>query len=85
MSGPLPPPEGNLEAHFAPQEIAMADRALRIAAVGDEAQIEAQLRALIARYRPDEVLLTGHIFDQTARRESFRIGAQVMARINAEG
>lgn len=83
MAGPLPPPVADLSTVASDAEIKMAEAALRVVALGDPGQVEAQLRDLIARYRPDEVILTGHIFDQAARRESFRIGAEAMGRINA--
>jgi len=71
MAGPLPPPVADLSTVASDAEIKMAEAALRVVALGDPGQVEAQLRDLIARYRPDEVILTGHIFDQAARRESF--------------
>jgi len=83
MVGPLPTPVDDLTSVASAPEIKMAEAALRVAAVGTPDQIETQLRDLITRYRPDEVILTGHIFDQEARRESFTIGAQAMGRINA--
>ncbi|MEX1661730.1 LLM class flavin-dependent oxidoreductase [Thioclava sp. 15-R06ZXC-3] len=83
MAGPLPPPVADLSTVASDAEIKMAEAALRVVALGDPGQVEAQLRDLIARYRPDEVILTGHIFDQPARRESFTIGAEAMGRINA--
>ncbi|WP_295537552.1 LLM class flavin-dependent oxidoreductase [uncultured Thioclava sp.] len=83
MAGPLPPPVADLSTVASDAEIKMAEAALRVVALGDPGQVEAQLRDLIARYRPDEVILTGHIFDQAARRESFTIGAEAMGRINA--
>jgi hypothetical protein len=39
------------------------------------------MRALIAAYRPDEVILTGQIHDHQARLRSFQIAADVMASI----
>ncbi|MBN2741133.1 MAG: LLM class flavin-dependent oxidoreductase [Rhodobacteraceae bacterium] len=83
MAGPLPAPVDDLTSVASAPEIKMAESALRVAAVGTPDQVETQLRDLITRYRPDEVILTGHIFDQEARRESFRIGAEAMGRINA--
>ena len=83
MAGPLPTPVDDLTSVASAPEIKMAEAALRVAAVGTPDQVETQLRDLITRYRPDEVILTGHIFDQEARRESFTIGAEAMGRINA--
>ena len=54
------------------------DEALRISAVGSPATVRTQLSDLIQRYQPDEVILTGQIHDPEARRNSFRIAAEVM-------
>lgn len=80
-AGPLPPPCADLTTVANRAEIAMAERALRVVAVGSPATVEAQLRGWIDTYRPDEVILTGHIFDHSARLRSFEIGAEVMRRI----
>lgn len=82
-TGPLPAPVADIAAHASPAEIAMAERALKVVAVGSPATVEARLRALIETFRPDEIILTGHIYDHAARRESFRLGAEAMERINA--
>jgi hypothetical protein len=37
---------------------------------------------LIAKYQPDEVILTGQIHDQVARQRSFEIAAEAMIDIN---
>ncbi|MBS0126093.1 LLM class flavin-dependent oxidoreductase [Thetidibacter halocola] len=79
--GKLPAPVGDLAAHVPAEAMPMLDAAMRVSAVGDAAQVEAQLRDLIARYRPDEVILTGQIHDHAARLESFRIAAEAMRRI----
>lgn len=83
--GPLPAPVDDLTEHASAQELAQAERALRVVAVGTPASVEAQLRRYIAAYRPDEIILTGHIHDPEARKRSFAIGAEVMGRINAAG
>jgi luciferase family oxidoreductase group 1 len=75
--GKLPPPTHDLTE--VPDHIrADVEQALSCAAVGSPASVRAQLAALIARHRPDEILLTGMIHDHAARRTSFAIGAEVM-------
>ena len=37
-----------------------------------------QLEALIERHKPDELILTGNIFDPEARQRSFRLTAEAM-------
>jgi len=82
-AGPLPPPCADLSTVASPAEIAMAERALRVVAVGSPSSVEVRLRGYIETFQPDEIILTGHIFDHAARLNSFRIGAEAMARINA--
>lgn len=82
-SGPLPPPIADLSSIATPAEIALAERQLRITAMGTPGTVRDQLAALIARHTPDEVILTGHIHDHAARLRSFEIGAAVMREIGA--
>lgn len=82
-AGPLPAPVAELSRIATAPEIAMASHALRVAAVGSPASVEGQLRSYIERWQPDEIILTGHIFDHAERKRSFAIGAEVMARIAA--
>ena len=76
--GRLPPPRHDL-SDIPPQVMAGVDEALSCAAVGAPATVKAELAALIARYRPDEIMLTGMIHDHQARLRSFEIAAQAMA------
>lgn len=78
MPGKLPRPVDDLDAAIGPQMRRMVDEALRISAVGTGAEVRQQLDDLIARYRPDEVILTGQIHDHQARLRSFEIAADVM-------
>ena len=75
--GRLPPPSHDL-SEVPPQVRAGVDAALSCAAVGAPAEVKAQLAALIARHRPDEIMLTGMIHDHTARLRSFEIAAGAM-------
>ena len=78
MPGKLPRPVQDLDAEIGPQMRRMVDQALTISAVGDAGQVKEQLQTLIARHRPDEVILTGQIHDHRARLRSFEIAAEVM-------
>ncbi|NDW05085.1 LLM class flavin-dependent oxidoreductase [Jiella pacifica] len=81
--GKLPRPvEGYYQSLERPAQ-AMLDDALAISAVGAPASVERQMTALVARYRPDEVILTGQIHDHRARLKSFEIAAGAMKRIGA--
>ena len=46
--------------------------------MGSAATVRSQLQGLIARYQPDEIMLTGMIHDHAARLRSFQIAAEVM-------
>ena len=76
--GLLPPPVDDLDSVVPAQYQSMVDQMLRVSAVGSPDTVKAQLDDLIARYRPDELMLTGSIFDPEARLRSLAIGAEVM-------
>ena len=73
----MPAPLADLSV-VPPAMRAEVDRALSCSAVGSPATVRAQLEALVARYQPDEILLTGMIHDHSARLRSFEIAAEVM-------
>jgi luciferase family oxidoreductase group 1 len=80
--GLLPRPSRDL-SEIPPALRVEVEHALSCAAVGSPASVEAQLAALVERFAPDEVMLTGMIHDHSKRLDSFRIGARVMRRIRA--
>jgi luciferase family oxidoreductase group 1 len=82
--GLLPRPVDDLSQVASAAEIAMVDHALRMTAVGTEAQVAAQLDEMIARYRPDELILSGQIHDHAARLASYEIAAEVLRARGAE-
>lgn len=75
--GKLPKPTHDL-TEITPPLQRMVGEALRISAVGSPATVRTQLAALIERYQPDELILTGQIHDAEARRKSFRLAAEVL-------
>lgn len=75
--GKLPLPKADL-SEVPPQMRAEVEQALSCAAVGTPQTVHARLQALIARYRPDEIMLTGMIHDHNARLRSFQIAAEAM-------
>nr|WP_111298062.1 LLM class flavin-dependent oxidoreductase [Paracoccus saliphilus] len=76
MPGKLPRPVADIDAEIGAQLRQGVDRALRISAVGDRAQVQDQLAQLVGTYRPDEIILTGQIHDHTARLRSFELAAE---------
>lgn len=76
--GKLPAPTADL-SEVAPQAMAEVGHALSCSAVGSAGTVRRQMAALLERYRPDEVMVTGMIHDHSARLRSFAIAAEVMA------
>ena len=77
--GPLPLPVANAsEINAAPQVMANAKAALRVAAIGAPDTVRDALKTMIARYQPDEVILSSAVHDHTARLRSYEIAAEVM-------
>ena len=69
----LPPPIPDYEKTLDPQRLALIQRALRHSVVGGPETIAKGVGDFIARYRPDEVIVTAQIYDPAARLRSFEI------------
>jgi luciferase family oxidoreductase group 1 len=75
----LPPPQPDfLERLPAPARL-MLEQALSCSAIGTPEQVQAALRAFIARTGADELMITSQVFDHAARLRSFEIAAEVAA------
>jgi luciferase family oxidoreductase group 1 len=83
--GPHPPPvdPAVLDALCTPHERALAMQTLRYTFVGSAEVVEQGLRGFIGAHRPDELMITGHIYDHAARLRSFEIAANVRGRLAA--
>ncbi|RIY00987.1 LLM class flavin-dependent oxidoreductase [Aureimonas flava] len=79
--GPLPVPVDDIDAVLDAGARAMVDEALRVSVVGGPPRVREGLERLVARYRPDEVILTGQIHDHGARLHSFALAADAMRAI----
>lgn len=82
MPGKLPRPVDDIDAEIGPALRRGVDQALRINATGAPETVRRQLADLIEKYQPDELILTGQIHDQGARKRSFSIAAEAMTDIN---
>jgi luciferase family oxidoreductase group 1 len=71
--GRLRPPIDRIEGHCSDVEVSMVERALACSAVGAPETVRRFLETLIDHHKPDEVMMTGHIFDHAARLRSFDI------------
>jgi luciferase family oxidoreductase group 1 len=78
MPGKLPAPVDDIDAEIGPALRRGVDSALRINATGSPATVRAQLAALVAKYQPDELILTGQIHNHAARKRSFAIAAEAL-------
>ncbi|HRO13961.1 MAG TPA: LLM class flavin-dependent oxidoreductase [Paracoccus sp. (in: a-proteobacteria)] len=82
--GKLPAPVDDLDQVVPAQYQSMVESMLRISAVGGPDTVRAQLGALVERYKPEELILTGNIWDPDARLRSFGIGAEVMGLLRTD-
>ncbi|MDE3078720.1 MAG: LLM class flavin-dependent oxidoreductase [Paracoccaceae bacterium] len=76
--GKLPRPVRDL-SEVPPAMMEQVGHALSCSATGAKETIRGQLAALIARHRPDELIVTGMIHDPAARIRSFQIVAEVLS------
>ncbi|MCX7565358.1 LLM class flavin-dependent oxidoreductase [Sulfitobacter sp. F26169L] len=74
----LPAPVDDIDAEIGVALRRGVDQALRISAVGSRETVRRQLAELVAKYNPDELILTGQIHDHEARKKSFEIAAQAL-------
>jgi len=75
MPGQLPKPIDDIESFWTPAEKAMVEHSLAYSFVGTAATIERELSVFLDALQPDELMLTGHIYDHAARLRSFDIAA----------
>jgi luciferase family oxidoreductase group 1 len=81
--GKLPTPTHDL-SEIPPPVMAEVRAALSCSAVGAPQTVKAQLRAILARYQPDELIISGMIHDPTARLRSFEIAAKALHELRDE-
>jgi luciferase family oxidoreductase group 1 len=77
-AGPLPAPQSDL-SEVPGAMLREVEGALSCSAVGSAQTVRGQIADLIARYQPDEVLVTGMMHDPAKRLESHKIAAEVLA------
>jgi luciferase family oxidoreductase group 1 len=76
--GQLPRPVDDIGAVLDRGTLAGVEAALTFSATGAPETVARELGAIIDRYQPDEVILTGQIHDHAARLRSFEIAAEVL-------
>ena len=77
--GPLPPPidPDRFASRLSPQEQADLQHTLATAIVGSPDRVRDGVRAFLSKHQPDEIVVTGQIFDHAARLRSYEILAGV--------
>ena len=81
--GPLPRAVRDIDAVIDPMVKAGVDEALAVSATGSPATVRRQIQALVARFMPDEIIITGQIHDQKERLRSFEIAAEAVQGLSA--
>ena len=74
--GLVPPPIDDIEAFWTPAEKAMVAESLACNVVGDATDLREGIADFVHRHRPDELMLTGNVFDHVARKHSFALASQ---------
>lgn len=77
--GKLPRPVEDISAQVPAPILAQVQQALSCSATGSPETVRRELAALIARYEPEEIMVTGMIHDHDARVRSFGIAADTLA------
>jgi luciferase family oxidoreductase group 1 len=83
--GQVPPPIDDIDAYWSPAEKAMVERSLAVSFVGSADTIASRLAPFMDSLKPDELMITAHIYDQATRLRSIELIAQVRDRLGAAG
>nr|WP_233356054.1 LLM class flavin-dependent oxidoreductase [Henriciella aquimarina] len=77
MPTQLAPPDPSFGAEIKPHEHTMLEQTLRCSAIGSRETVKQQLETFIAETGADELIMSSHIYDETARHRSYEIAAEV--------
>lgn len=81
--GQLKPPVAGYRDTLPPMAQSMLANFFAASSIGTQEDVERDLAAFIRRTRVDEVIVGGHIYDQSARKRSLEIGMAAMQAIEA--
>ena len=76
--GKLPYPVEDLSSEIPAPVLAQVKHALSCSATGSPETVHVQIRHLLDRYKPDELMVTGMLHDHKARLRSFEIAGAVL-------
>jgi luciferase family oxidoreductase group 1 len=74
----LPQPVDDVREVLPAPVLSQVNQAFSVSACGTRQGVTAQLKVIVDRYQPDELIVTGMIHDHDARKHSFRIAAQAL-------
>jgi luciferase family oxidoreductase group 1 len=75
--GQVPPPIDDIDVYWSPAEKAMVERSLAVSFVGSADTIASRLAPFMDSLKPDELMITAHIYDQAARLRSIELVAHL--------
>ena len=75
--GQMPKPVANMNSVWSEAEKKMVDNALAISFIGSVDTVQPKLADFIARFEPDELIVTANVYDQTARLRSLALVPQL--------
>jgi alkanesulfonate monooxygenase SsuD/methylene tetrahydromethanopterin reductase-like flavin-dependent oxidoreductase (luciferase family) len=75
--GRLAPPIDDISTFAAPVELAGLHHSLVYSFVGSPGTVAHGLRPFLEMTQADELIVSGHIFDHTARRYSYELAARI--------
>ena len=79
--GKLPHPVADLSAEIPAPVLAQVKQSLSCSATGSPETVRRELAALVARYQPEELMVTGMIHNHAARLKSFAIASEALSDI----
>ncbi len=71
--GQMPKPVHDMDNIWSPSEKTMVDSALSVSFIGSVETVQPKLADFIAKYQPDELIITANIYDQAARLHSLEL------------
>jgi alkanesulfonate monooxygenase SsuD/methylene tetrahydromethanopterin reductase-like flavin-dependent oxidoreductase (luciferase family) len=77
--GQVPPPLDDIDTYWTPAEKSSVSRSLACSVVGSPRTVESGLRDFIEIHKPDELMVTAHMYNQGARLRCFELIAEVRA------
>lgn len=82
--GQLPPPVDDIEQYWTPAEKLSVERMLACSLVGSATTVKDGLKKLLKDLMPDELMVTGHVFDHAVRLQSYCAVAAIREQLAAE-